>query len=233
MLVVPAIDIRAGHCVRLLQGDPGRQITYSDDPVAVARQWADLGAPWLHVVDLDGAFAGVPANLDLLQRIAGVGVPVQTGGGFRMMADVEAAFAAGAARVILGTTASSLAGPAAARFGEGVAVAVDMHAGVLVTHGWTRSGAHDAVRVVQTLAADGVARFIYTNVARDGMLGGAAVDRVREFVRAVNRPVIAAGGVASAEDLHALRAAGVEAVIVGRALYEGRLSVAELRGWKV
>lgn len=229
MLIIPAIDIKGGRCVRLLQGDPQRQITYGEDPVAVARKWAGAGAAWLHVVDLDGAFTGRPGNLDLLRRIVKVGVPVQTGGGFRTMADVQAGVAAGAARVVLGTSAAALAGAAVERYGERIVVAVDVRDGVPVTHGWTQPAEWDAVLFARSLVRSGVRRFIYTDVGRDGMLAGPGADRIREFVRAVECPVIAAGGVASTEDLRALEVTGVEGVIVGRALYEGRLALAELR----
>lgn len=226
MLVIPAIDIRGGRTVRLLQGDFSREIPYSNDPVAMARQWARLGAPWLHVVDLDGARTGRPAHLELIRRIASaVGIPLQVGGGVRTLEDIEAVLATGAVRVVLGTAAARIAAEAAARYGERVAAAVDVRDSRVAVEGWTTVTARDALTVGQELAARGVRRFIYTAIARDGMLTGPDLEEITAFVGAVAMPVIASGGVASDADLALLAQTGVEGVIVGRALYEGRLDL--------
>ncbi len=225
MIIFPAIDLRGGRCVRLIQGDRARELVYADDPVAVARHWTTQGARWLHVVDLDGAFAGHPVHLDLIRAIAAASqVPVQVGGGFRTLQDVEAGLAAGAARIILGTSAIAL-GARVAQFGDRVAAALDVKEGQVAAQGWTVLTGRDPVAVAHTLGALGFRRFIYTDAGRDGTLGGADADAVRRFVREVNAPVIAAGGITSDADLTALASTGVEGIIVGRALYEGRIDL--------
>lgn len=225
MLVIPAIDIRNGRCVRLLQGDVKRELVYDDDPVEVARRWIGMGARWLHVVDLDGAFAGRPVRLDLLRAIAASGVPVQAGGGFRTIEDIDAGLAAGAARIIIGTAAASLGSRVGRRDGERVAVSLDVRGGRIAVKGWTVQRNQDAVSVAKDLTAQGIGRFIYTEITRDGMLAGPDLRGLRSFVRAIDAPVIAAGGVASLADIEALDRIGVEGVIVGRALYEGRIDL--------
>jgi len=231
--VIPAIDIRGGSTVRLLQGDVGRPLIYDDTPLASARRWVGLGAPWLHVVDLDGAFAGRPVHLDLIRDICGCGVPVQAGGGFRTVESIEAALGAGVARVVVGTAARNL-GPALRDFGDRVAVSVDVRGDRVAVRGWTEQTAVDATELAAGLRAEGVTRFIYTEIGRDGMLAGPDVVAIRAFVAAAGVPVIAAGGIASEADLAAVAGAGVEGVIVGRALYEGRLDLAAaIRRWSI
>lgn len=226
MLVIPAIDLRHGRCVRLIQGDAGRVITYADDPVPVAVRWVQRGARWLHVVDLDGALAGRPAQLDVVRAIVQqAGVPVQLGGGFRTADDIEAGLAAGAARVIVGTAALQLGDELCGKYGERVAVAVDVKTGRVAVKGWTEVGDLDPITLGRRLAARGISRFVYTDVARDGMLGGPNLAAVRAFMESVGVPVIAAGGIACNDDIRALARLGVEAVIVGRALYEGRVDL--------
>jgi len=222
MLVIPAIDIREGRAVRLVRGDVARRVDYGDDPVAWARRWAAMGAPWLHVVDLDGAFTGRPVHLHLLAEICGLGVRVQAGGGLRTMDDLEAAFGAGAARVVVGTAAAELA-PKLMPLGDRVAVAIDVRRGKVALRGWRQQTGTDAVALAARLRARGVRRFIYTEIARDGALSGPHVEALRRFVSVAGVPVIAAGGVASEGDLEAVARTGVEGVIVGRALYEGRI----------
>ena len=225
MMVIPAIDLRGGRCVRLVQGDRARELLYSDDPVAVARHWAAQGARWLHVVDLDGAFAGRPVHLELIRAIAAAtSLPVQVGGGFRTPADLGAGLRAGAARIIVGTSAPALAAEAA-RLGDQIVASVDVKDGQVTEQGWTVQTGRDPVAAARTLIELGFLRLIYTDAQRDGTLQGLDAETVRHFVRAVGVPVIAAGGIASEADLDALASTGVEGVIVGRALYEGRIDL--------
>lgn len=229
MLIIPAIDIRNGRCVRLVQGDARREVAYADDPVAVATGWARQGARWLHVVDLDGALAGHPRHLDLVGAIvAETRVPVQVGGGFRTFQDIEAGLRAGAARVIVGTAALRLGEELGRRYGERVAASLDFKDGGIAVKGWTKVVESDPIMLGRQLTARGIRRFIVTSVKRDGTLAGPDVDGVRAFMRAVDVPVIAAGGIASNADVIALAELGVEGVIVGRALYEGRVDLAAL-----
>ncbi len=233
MLVIPAIDIRSGSAVRLLQGDGSRTLVYGDDPLAWARRWVSLGAELLHVVDLDGAFAGRPVHLELVRQICACGVPVQAGGGFRTMESIEAALEAGVARVVVGTAARDL-GSAFQRLGDRVAVSLDVRGGRVALRGWTEQTTMNAVALAADLRAHGVTRFIYTDIARDGMLVGPDVEAMRAFVNAAGVSVIAAGGIASDADLAAVAGTGVEGVIVGRALYEGRIDLASaVRRWSV
>ncbi len=225
MEIIPAIDIREGRCVRLLQGDPRRMVVYGDDPVAVASRWVQDGARWLHVVDLDGAFAGHPIHLPLVKAIAELRVPVQVGGGYRTLHDVEAGFAAGAERVVLSTAARTLAGEAAQRFGERVVVSIDARDGQVAVEGWATAAGMDAIGLAEELKGRGIRRFIYTDIARDGMLRGPALATLQAFVCAVATPVIAAGGIATESDIAALEPTGVEGVIIGRALYEGQVNL--------
>jgi phosphoribosylformimino-5-aminoimidazole carboxamide ribotide isomerase len=227
MIVYPAIDLMAGRAVRLRQGDARRLTEVGDDPVALAKRWAADGAAWLHVVDLDGARSGLPVHLGIVERICRVlPIPVQVGGGLRTRADLGAAFAAGAARAILGTAA--LAGdllPAALEeFGDRIAVALDVRDGRAAVEGWRTTTAAPVLEVAVQLAGAGVARLIYTDVARDGMLEGPNLGGLAALLARVKIPVIVSGGVARPADVHAVAAAGAEGVIIGRALYEGRLT---------
>lgn len=225
MMVIPAIDLRGGRCVRLIQGDRAHELLYSDDPVAVARHWAGQGARWLHVVDLDGAFAGRPVQLDLIRAIAAAtSLPVQVGGGFRTSADLAAGFDAGASRIILGTAAPALAAEAT-RLGDRVIASVDVKDGQVTEQGWTVQTGQDPLAAARSLIELGFSRLIYTDARRDGTLEGIDAEAVRHFVREVGVPVIAGGGIASEADLAALASTGVEGVIVGRALYEGRIDL--------
>lgn len=231
MLIIPAIDLRGGRVVRLLQGDPARTLAYGDDPRQWASHWTRLGATWLHVVDLDGAFEGRPVHLELVREICALGIPVQVGGGFRTVEGMEAGLRAGAARVVVGTAALAL-GRAMAPFGQRVAVSLDVRGGRVAVAGWQQQTDAVAADVAAELRSLGIGRFIYTDIARDGMLGGPDLEGLGAFVRSAGVPVIAAGGVAGATDLEAIAATGVEGVIVGRALYEGRIDLrAALDRW--
>jgi len=235
VLVLPAVDIRGGRCVRLIQGRADRERVYGDDPAAQALRWEASGAPWLHVVDLDGAFGGRPVNEAAIGRLLrAVRVPVQVGGGIRTLEAIERALASGAARVILGTAAfgsPALLDAACTRFGDRIAVAIDAHGGTAVAEGWVSSTAEPALEAAIRVARAGARRIVYTDTSRDGMLAGPDVAALRALLRRVGVPVIASGGVSSVEDVHRLRAlepAGLEGVIVGRALYEGRVRLEDL-----
>lgn len=229
--VIPAVDILGGCCVRLAQGDFDRLTAFGDDPVAMARHWADQGIARLHVVDLDGARSGAPVNLLLVREIVGaIDVPVQLGGGLRTLDDVERAFAAGVDRVMLGTVALTDRGllrEALRRHGEHVVVALDARRGKLATRGWLEQSEASVTSVARELAAEGVVRFLYTDILRDGLLEGPDALGVAELARASGVAVLAAGGIARPEHLDALRDAGAEGAVVGRALYEGTMTLAE------
>ena len=235
MLVLPAVDIRGGRTVRLLQGDRRHERVYDADPVAAARRWTAAGARWLHVVDLDGAFAGRPGNPGAVGRIlAAAGVPVQVGGGVRDLDTIERLLASGAARVILGTAAvaaPALLRAACARFGDRIAAAVDARDGRVVTDGWTAATALTAVEAAVRVVDAGARRIIYTDIRRDGMLGGPDLAPLGDLLAAAGVPVIVAGGVTSVEDVRRLRAlepSGLEGAIVGRAIYEGDVRLEDL-----
>jgi phosphoribosylformimino-5-aminoimidazole carboxamide ribotide isomerase len=234
LILFPAIDIRDGRAVRLLKGDYERETAYHDDPVIAARRWTDAGATWLHVVDLDGARAGEPVNLDHLARIvAAVDVPVQFGGGLRDSKKVEAAISAGVERVVLGTAAvrdADLTAAIAEAHGDRVVAAVDARAGKVAAEGWTEPEGIGPAELAAQLADRGIQRFIYTPVEVDGTMEGPETASLREVAAASGAELIYSGGVGSLEDLEALAGLGLEnleGVIVGRALYEGRFGVAE------
>jgi phosphoribosylformimino-5-aminoimidazole carboxamide ribotide isomerase len=234
VILYPAIDIRGGKAVRLAQGDYDRETAYEDDPAVAARRWVEGGASWLHVVDLDGARAGEPVNLDHVRRIvATVGVPVQLGGGLRDSGKVEEAISSGVERVVLGTAAvkdPDMAAAIAAAHGDRVVVSVDSRSGRVAAEGWTESSDLDTRDVVTALSERGVRRFVYTPVDVDGLMEGPDLDSLREVAAATGAEVIYSGGVGSIDDLRGLSELGLEnleGVIVGRALYEGRFTIAE------
>ncbi len=229
--VIPAIDIRGGRCVRLLQGDYDRETVYGDDPASVAREWEAQGAPRLHVVDLDGAREGRPVNRAEVAAICeAVAIPVEVSGGLRTMHDLEAAAALGAARLQLGSAAvrnPDLVNRASERFPGMVVVAVDTRAGEALTEGWREGSGADALTLANEMVARGAPRIMVTDVARDGALEGPNVALAAEFAAALPVPVVASGGVTTADDLRALAETGCEGAIVGKALYEGRFTLAE------
>jgi phosphoribosylformimino-5-aminoimidazole carboxamide ribotide isomerase len=236
LILFPAIDIRGGKAVRLIQGDYEQETAYDDDPVVAARRWVDGGATWLHVVDLDGARAGAPVNLEHVRRIvATVGVPVQLGGGLRDSKKVEEAFSSGAERVVLGTAAvrdPEMAAAIASAHGDRVVASVDARLGKVAAEGWTESSELDTTEVIGELSRRGVRRFVYTPVEVDGLMEGPDLDSLREIAEATEGEVLYSGGIGSLDDLRAVAGLGldnVEGVIVGRALYEQRFSVAEAR----
>ena len=235
--MLPAIDVRGGRCVRLIQGDARRERVYGADPAAAARRWESEGAAWLHVVDLDGALTGAQVNAEAIRRlIRAVGIPVQVGGGMRDLATIEAWLAGGAARVILGTAALSdgaLLAEACRRFPGRVAVSIDARDGQVRVEGWVAGTGTHAPAAAARMAAAGVPRLVYTDIGPDGTLGGPDVEGIRGVLEAAGVPVIVAGGIAAVEHVRRLRplvALGLEGVIVGRALYEGRVRLPDLLG---
>jgi len=234
LILYPAIDIRDGKAVRLIQGDYDQETAYDDDPVVAARRWVDGGARWLHVVDLDGARAGEPVNLEHVGRIvAAVSVPVQLGGGLRDSRKVEEAISSGVERVVLGTAAvrdPDMAEAIAAAHGERVVVSVDSRSGKVAAEGWTESSDLGTTEVIAALTERGVRRFVYTPVEVDGLMEGPDLDSLREAAMATDGELIYSGGIGSLDDLRALAELGLDnlgGVIVGRALYEQRFTVAD------
>lgn len=231
MQVIPCIDIRAGKCVRLLQGQADQQTIYGDDPVAMARRWAEAGAPLLHIVDLDGAFAGQMHNFGVIQAmVQAISIPVQLGGGLRDLESISRALDAGVQRVVLGTSAleqwDTLV-EATERFPGQVCVGIDSRNGQVATHGWQVVSQIETIAFAQRVATTGVAAIIYTDIARDGMLQGPNMSSIAALAQQVKVPVMASGGVSQLEDLRqlaALEPLGVCGVLVGKALYEGRFA---------
>lgn len=230
--VYPAIDLRRGRVVRLQWGDPDRETVFGDDPAAVARRWLAAGATWLHIVNLDGAFAEAGGdNWAALARIVSLGARVQFGGGLRTIADVARAFDAGVTRVILGTAAlesPGLAAEALTRFGAArVAVGIDARDGFVRTRGWQTATATTPAELARAMAAVGFQTAVYTDISRDGVLSGVNVAATAGLAEVSGLAVIASGGVRSLSDVAALRAQpGVAGVIIGRALYEGQVDLA-------
>jgi phosphoribosylformimino-5-aminoimidazole carboxamide ribotide isomerase len=231
MKLYAAIDLRGGRCVRLRQGDPERETAYGDDPVAVARRWEAEGADGLHVVDLDGAFAGAPRQTATVAAICrAVHIPVQAGGGLRTLGDVADLLAAGAARAVVGTQVLGRAflDSAVARFGGRLLPALDARDGVVAVAGWRQSSGVALADAAAMLRAAGCGDVLYTDVGRDGMLLGPDLAGLASLQEA-GLAVIASGGVASLADLQALGRAGAAGVVIGRALYDGRLRLAAAR----
>jgi phosphoribosylformimino-5-aminoimidazole carboxamide ribotide isomerase len=236
MIIYPAIDLRKGRCVRLVQGAADAETVFADDPLEAAARWAAAGAEWLHVVNLDGALGeSGAANLAALERIlAAVKLPVQFGGGVRSAEDVRRLLTLGVRRVILGTVAvrqPEVVEAALAEHGaEAVAVGIDAREGRVAIHGWTDTTEVSAVDLGRRMAERGVRRAIYTDVARDGMLSGVNVSATAMLARETGLGVIASGGVASLEDIRQLlphEAEGIEGVIIGMALYRGHIDLAD------
>jgi phosphoribosylformimino-5-aminoimidazole carboxamide ribotide isomerase len=232
MKIFPAIDILDGKAVRLYQGHLDSVKIYNDDPVEQARIWADQGAEWLHVVDLDGAVLGRPANAAIIERIVkAIDVPVQTGGGIRSMETLERLCAAGVSRAVLGTalvTQPELVSEACARF-PGIVAGIDARDGKVAIEGWKQGTEHGVLELIHELELLGVNRVAYTDIARDGTQSGINYGAYRALVDQVDIPVIASGGVATIEDIRDLVSIGdrIEGVIVGTALYEGNFTLAE------
>ena len=231
MILYPAIDLKDGQCVRLLRGDMAQATVFGHDPAAQAAKFQAAGCEWLHLVDLNGAFAGAPVNAAAVEAIlARVTVPCQLGGGIRDMATIEAWLKRGLARVILGTVAvenPALVRQAARAFPDRVAVGIDARQGLVATKGWATATDVQAADLARRFEDAGVAALIYTDIDRDGAMSGPNIDATAALARAVKIPVIASGGVSSLADLAALRATGVIAgAISGRALYDGTIDLA-------
>jgi len=234
MILYPAIDLKDGNCVRLLRGDMAEATVFSDSPADQARSFEGSGFAWLHVVDLNGAFAGHPVNRDAVLAILGaIQIPVQLGGGIRDMATIDAWLEAGVRRVVLGTAAArnpELVRDACRAYPERIAVGIDARDGKVAVEGWAESTDLDALDLARRFEDVGVATIIYTDIERDGALQGVNVEATAAFADAITIPVIASGGVTSHDDLTALKAHeqnGIQGVICGRALYEGRIDPAQ------
>jgi phosphoribosylformimino-5-aminoimidazole carboxamide ribotide isomerase len=230
MIILPAIDIKDGHCVRLYQGDYDQITTYDDDPVRVALRWQEAGARWLHVVDLDGAAEGRPVNGALIRYIRKeTTFHIEVGGGLRTLDDIDLTLKLGVDRVILGTVAikdPALLKEALLRWGKRIVVGLDARAGKVAISGWRENSQVDVVALAEELCALGAQRFIYTDIARDGSLQGPNIAALQAMQRAVSCAVIASGGVSSLADLRALAKVGVEGAIVGKAIYTGDVDLA-------
>ena len=235
MLLIPAIDLKDGHCVRLVQGDMDQSTTFGEDPAAMARKWVDLGARRLHLVDLNGAFAGVPKNYTAIKAIlkeVGDDVPVQLGGGIRDLDTIEKYIDGGLRYVIIGTAAVKNPGflrDACSAFGGHIIVGLDAKDGKVATDGWSKLTGHEVVDLARKFEDWGVESIIYTDIGRDGMLSGINIDATVKLAQALSIPVIASGGLsnmADIEQLCAVESEGVEGVICGRAIYSGDLDFA-------
>jgi len=231
--IYPAIDIRGGKCVRLFQGDYAQETVYRESPADVAKEWEAQGATWIHLVDLDGAKEGKPANFELICTIAReVTVPVQVGGGIRTEKDIAAYLEAGVSRVILGTAAIEdrpFTEKVLGLYGDRIAVGLDCRGGYVATRGWLTTTDIKAVDLANELAAYGAETFIYTDIARDGTMTGPNITEIVELAKATGKRVIASGGVSATSDLEALAAYaadGVSGAIVGKALYTGAIDLA-------
>ena len=229
MIIFPAIDLRGGKCVRLIQGDFDKETVYSDDPQATALKWQSLGAKFLHVVDLDGARKGSPQNLDAIKKILdAIKIPIEVGGGIRTLDDVEKVLALGVRRVILGSVAVeniSLVREAAQKFGDKIVVGIDARSGFVAVHGWEKSSAVKVGELAKEIVAAGVKTIIYTDISKDGMLSGVNAETFAELAKESGAEIIASGGVKSIEDIRALKAAKIAGVIVGKAIYSGALDL--------
>ncbi len=232
MILYPAIDLKDGQAVRLIHGEMASATVFNDDPAAQARAFADAGCDWVHLVDLNGAFAGAPVNAAPVEAIlAAIDVPCQLGGGIRDMATIEAWLTKGLARVILGTVAvenPDLVRDAARAFPDQVAVGIDARGGRVATKGWAEETDVMATDLARRFEDAGVAAIIYTDIDRDGAMGGPNVAATEALARAVTIPVIASGGVSSLDDLRALKATGaIAGAISGRALYDGAIDLGQ------
>lgn len=229
MIIYPAIDLRGGQCVRLVQGDFDRQTVYGDDPAAVAKRWQDYGAKWLHVVDLDGAKTGIPHNDPVARILEAVHIPVQLGGGNRTEADIEHRLRMGVSRVILGTAAvhdPDFTRAMAARYGDRIAVGVDALNGKVAVSGWQSVSETAVADLFAELRTMGIRTVIYTDIDRDGMMNGPNFAMYEAAARAA-LTIIASGGVSQMDDLARLAETGVSGAIIGKALYTGDIDLRE------
>lgn len=234
MILFPAIDIRGGKCVRLIQGDYDQEIIYNDSPVAMAKEWERQGAEYIHVVDLDGAKTGDSLNKTAIERMAkSVRVPIQVGGGIRTMDAIDSHIANGVSRVIIGTAAiedPQFVCDAVAKYGRKIAVSIDARNGFVATNGWTETSDVKAVDLLLRLADIGVKTVVYTDILKDGMLQGPNFIELQMMNEASGIDIIASGGVSTERDIAKLREMNLYGAIIGKALYEGNLSLAKVMG---
>ena len=235
MILIPAIDLKGGKCVRLVQGDMKKDTVYSDDPLAMAARWVDEGAKRLHVVDLDGAFGGAPAHRQVIHEIASAfpEVEIQVGGGIRDEDTIQSYLDAGVSYVIIGTkavTAPHFVSDVCIEFPNHIIVGLDVRDGKVAIDGWSKLSRHNALDLALQFENDGVEAIIYTDIGRDGMMMGLNIESTAALARALKIPVIASGGVTNLEDIRALAEVeddGVSGAITGKAIYEGALDFAE------
>ena len=232
MLIFPAIDIRDGKCVRLFKGDFAQETVFSDKPAQMAQKWESQGAKFLHLVDLDGALAGAPRNLDTVREIlAAVTIPVELGGGIRTMENIDEVLALGVRRVILGSVAvrnPALVKEACARYGDRIVVGIDAKDGIVAVDGWGVSGDVDVTTLAKEMKKAGVKTIIYTDISRDGTLAGVNIEATAKLARESGVNIVASGGVKSTADIEALKPYekdGIEGVIVGKSIYMGTLDL--------
>ena len=230
MIILPAIDIKDGQCVRLYQGDYEQVTIYDADPAKIAQRWQRSGASWLHIVDLDGAAAGYPVNIESIKSIrASTALHIELGGGMRTLADIGHMLDLGIDRVVLGTVAltdRALLMESLARWNERIVVGLDARLGSVATSGWRVTSQVRATSLASELCTNGVQRFIYTDIARDGVLEGPNIEELKEIQSMISCSLIASGGVSSMQDLLSLARLGIEGAIVGKALYAGHIDLA-------
>lgn len=231
MIIYPAVDIKDGRCVRLLQGEFDKVTVYSDDPLEMALKWESLGAEYLHVVDLDGARTGEPKNISITSKIAAkLNIPVQLGGGIRSIETIEKVISMGIRRVILGTFAvknPDLVKQAVENFRENIVIGIDAKDGKVAIDGWEKTSEFTAIDFANKMVELGAKTIIYTDISRDGMLTGPNLDAMREMAQSVDAEIIASGGVSNLKDIKNLKETGVSGVIVGKALYTGNVDLQE------
>lgn len=231
MIIYPAVDIKDGKCVRLVQGEFDKVTVYSDDPVQMALKWESLGAEYLHVVDLDGARTGEAQNISITSEIAAkLGIPVQLGGGIRSIETIEKLISNGIQRVILGTSAvknPDLVKQAIEIFKENIVIGIDAKDGMVAIDGWAKTSEFTAIGFANKMVELGAKTIIYTDISRDGMLKGPNLTAMKEMANSVDAEIIASGGVSSLQDIKALKETGVSGVIVGKALYTGDVDLKE------
>ena len=228
MVIYPAIDLINGKCVRLTQGKYDNVTVYSDNPVSMAKSFMDAGSKYIHMVDLDGAKSGVTCNFKIIAEVAKLGISVQTGGGIRDIETIERYIDSGVSRVILGTSAVNnpeLVIEAVSRYDDKIAVGIDAKDGLVAVNGWEKTSSFKAVAFAKKMESIGVKYIIYTDISRDGMLKGPNLWAMREMTENLNINVIASGGVSCMEDIIALKPTGVSGVIVGKALYTGKVDL--------
>lgn len=239
MILIPAIDLKQGHCVRLRQGNMDETTVFSDDPVAMAGKWVAQGCGRLHLVDLDGAFEGEPINADVIEEISASfpGMEIQIGGGIRSIETVEAYLEAGVSYVIIGTMAvkrPEFVTQLCSEFPGNVIIGLDARNGKVATHGWAEESEHEASDLARRFEDQGVAAIVYTDISRDGMMEGVNVEATRALAKSIDVPVIASGGVTDMDcivQLNEVKDSGIEGVIIGRALYERTISLVEAQAY--